>query len=112
MYNSRRATLAYIKNKILTASPVERLLMTYEAALTACHRQEKDRAGAAIASLINALEFEHNSELALGLRRLYTYCIEQINLGTFEEAAFIMKELRDTWEQAGKAADSRHNAKG
>lgn len=104
MYDSRRAALAYIKNKILTAGPVERLLMTYDVVLAACHRQEKDRACAAISSLINALEFDSNTELAMGLRHLYTYCVEQINDGTLQEAAYIMKELRDTWEQASTPA--------
>jgi len=101
MHNHRRAALAYLKNKILTATPVERLLMTYDAVLAACHKQQKDRASAALSSLIDALELDHNADLALGLHRLYIYCIEQINDGDFQEAAYIMQELRDTWAQAG-----------
>jgi flagellin-specific chaperone FliS len=99
MYDNSTVAVAYLKTKILTASPVERLLITHDAILAACHQQQKDRATVAITSLIDALEFHHNTELAVGLHRLYVYCIEQIAQGLFEEAACIMKELRDTWEQ-------------
>ena len=102
MHTLRNAALAYIKNKIFTGRPMDRLLMTYDLALAACHKQDKDRACAAIHSLIDTLQFHHDTELPIGLYSLYKYCIERISAGDFQETASIIKELRDTWEQADK----------
>jgi flagellar protein FliS len=117
---------SYRKTQILTASPVELMLMLYEAAIAACE-QARDR--------INARDYESShvllvraenivSELSAGLRRdvhpelvsnlarlleFVFYRLFEANLsrGTrcIDEALMVLTTLRDGWREAAGQAD-------
>ena len=92
-------TTAYRQTQVGYASPGELLLQAYDIAITACGREDTQRATAALVELINALDFEYK-EVAVGLLRLYNYCLDQIKKGQFGEARNILSELRATWARA------------
>jgi flagellin-specific chaperone FliS len=90
---------AYQTNQIVGASPVQLVLLTYEVIMASCARRDAGRARRGLVELIGALNFDYQ-EIALGLFRLYDYCLTVIGRGRFEEAAGIVRELKAAWEKA------------
>ena len=90
---------AYQNNQVLGASPVQLLLMTYEVIISSCARRDPQKARRGLVELIGALNFDYQ-EMALGLFRLYDYCLTALGRGRFDEAAGIVRELKGAWEQA------------
>lgn len=90
---------AYQNNQVLGASPVQLVLMTYEAVISGCARRDPQKARRGLVELIGALNFDYQ-EIALGLFRLYDYCLTALGRGRFDEAAGIIRELKGAWEQA------------
>ena len=62
-------------------------------------RRDSQRARRGLVELIGALNFDYQ-EIALGLFRLYDYCLTALGRGRFDEASGIMRELKAAWEQA------------
>ena len=89
----------YQNNSLANASPADLLLRTYDAAVIACRRGDGDKATRALVELINSLNFEYQ-EVAVGLFRLYNYCLGLIKSERFAEPEEILTQLRDTWAQA------------
>jgi len=90
---------AYQQNHIAYASPAELLLMVYDVAISACGRRDHTRCKAAVVELINSLNFEY-PDVAVGLLRLYQYCLELTGKGQFDEVKDILSQLRATWAAA------------
>ena len=99
-YGSNLAHLNSYRSQAVTAlTPGGLLVKTYDVAIAALSVQDGQRACKAVASLIDALDFEH-AEIAGGLFRLYRYCMEQIKQGDMAVPTRILTDLRDTWAQA------------
>ncbi len=94
-------SLQYRTQQILSATPMQLLLMVYEEATVSCEARDKQRAGRAIAELIGALNFDAG-EIAADLFRLYEYCLMEIRRNRFSEAASILRRLKQAWEDALK----------
>lgn len=94
----------YQRAQVLGATPMQLILMLYDLVLVACGRREAQRASRAIIELIAALNFEYE-EIAVGLFRLYEYALGQIRSGSFDEAAKIIRQLKDAWETALREAE-------
>ena len=88
---------AYQTSQILGASPMRLILIAYDVGLAACGRRDAERASRAINELIAALNFDYE-EIALGLFRLYEYCLSRVRTGSFDEAAEILRHLKEAWE--------------
>ncbi len=86
----------YVEEQINGSNPIQLLLKLYDVAITSCTREDRQRLSRAIVELISALNFEHR-EVALGLFRLYNYCLRNAKLGNFDAVKPILCELRDTW---------------
>lgn len=93
------ATTAYRQSQVAYASPAEILLQAYDIAISACARGDAQRSTATLVELINSLDFEYR-EIAVGLLRLYNYCLDLIKKDRFTEARDILADLRSTWAQA------------
>jgi len=89
----------YLRQQVLGASPLQLVLMLYEIAIAACGQRDGERVRRALIELIGALNFEA-SEIALSFFGLYDYCLRRIREGNFDEAAFLLKGLKDAWERA------------
>lgn len=112
MLNLQTAAQSYRTNQINGASPLDLLIMTYDAALVACSQQDLDRTTRALGVLRDALDYSYDPEIALGFFRLYQYCGDLARKGEFEEAAGLIRELRDTWLQVKAKYQSTQPAAG
>jgi len=95
----QNAAEIYRTQQINNASPLDLLIMAYDAALIGCNNQNLDRTTRALNELKNALDFSYDAEIALGLHRLYTWCQDLARDNRYDEAARILRELRDAWLQ-------------
>mgnify|MGYP006291659483 CR=1 FL=1 len=91
---------SYKEQEILMSTPEQCVLHVYDIAIQSCKREEPQRAGKAVAALIDALSFEVEGDVAERLFRLYEYCLGLIYKMSFEQPVKILKELRETWHQA------------
>jgi hypothetical protein len=82
--------------ELRSASSGERLLGLYSHAVSACSDHDREQVIAALEELISLLDFGYG-EVAEGFYRLYSFCLREIRLGQFEQPAWILRDLRDTW---------------
>lgn len=99
MSNLQTAAQTYLTNQINGASPLDLLIMTYDAALAACGQRDLNRTIRALGVLRDGLDYSYNAEIALGFFKLYQYCGDLARKGEFDEAAIYLRELRDAWQQ-------------
>lgn len=99
MSNLATAAQTYRLNQINSASPLDLVLMVYDAALTGCGQRDLARTTQALALLRDSLDFGYDEEIALGLFRIYQYCADLARKGEYDDAAHLLRELRDTWAQ-------------
>jgi len=82
-----------------TLNSGERLLGLYDYGLDGCTRQNREQVTAVLEELIGLLDFGYG-EVAEGFYRLYVFCLRQAREGKFDQPAWILRDLRDTWAQA------------
>lgn len=90
---------SYRTQSVLGLTPAQLVLKLYDMAVAALLAREGDRASKVLAQLIESLDFQQR-DVALGMFRLYRYCLEQIKRGEYEVPTTILRELRNTWAQA------------
>lgn len=77
----------------------DRILGLYEYAIDACGSRDAARARAALVELLGTLDFSYG-DIAEGFSRVYEYCLRKVHDGEFDRAAWILHELRATWQHA------------
>jgi hypothetical protein len=82
--------------ELRSSSSGERLVGLYSHAVSACDDRDPEQVIAALEELISLLDFGYG-EAAEGFYRLYSFCLREIRLGQFEQPAWILRDLRDTW---------------
>ena len=96
------ATLAlesYRTQQVAGAAPAQLLLQLYDHAIAGALRQDQRQVNAALVELIGSLNFDYE-EIALGLFRLYDWCMRRARAKDWEEVLAILRELRAAWAQA------------
>jgi flagellin-specific chaperone FliS len=88
----------YRELQVLTATPLQRLLMVYDVAVMGCTQRDLKRTTEALNLLRNSLDLTQG-EPAMGLFRLYQYCGELARAGDFDTAGTILRELVQAWVQ-------------
>ena len=96
---------AYITQQINAMTPMELLLKLYDVAIASCAQRDKERLSRAIVELIAALNFDYK-EIAIGLFRLYNYCLRNARMGHFDLVKPILIDLRDAWTKVQAAEDT------
>jgi flagellin-specific chaperone FliS len=99
MSTVQTAVQTYQMQQIYSAGPLDLLIMAYDAALIGCNRRDLQYTTRALTELSNALDFNYDPDIALGFHRLYTWCGDLARQGEFDQAAGILRELRDAWLQ-------------
>jgi flagellin-specific chaperone FliS len=89
----------YRDQQILSANPMQLLMMVYEQAIVQCEARDAQRAQRAITELIGALNFDAG-EITVDLFRLYEYCLWEIRRQRFADAAHILRRLKSAWDEA------------
>jgi flagellin-specific chaperone FliS len=101
MFSQQYRNQEYRQNDVLGASPIRLVVMAYDLAIQSCEKKNFEKAVRAITVLRDALNFEYQ-DVALGLFRLYQWCLDCIRQGDYESAIATLTELRDAWEQTEK----------
>lgn len=99
MPSTYSATQTYRMNQINGASPLDLLIMAYDVALASCGQHDLDRLTRALGVLRDALDYSYDADVALGFFKLYQYCGDLARKGEFDEAAALLREIRDSWAQ-------------
>jgi len=76
----------------------ERLLGLYEHGVVGCTQRNPEQVIAALEELISLLDFDYG-DIAEGFYRLYAFCLREIRDGRFDQPAWILRDLRDTWSR-------------
>lgn len=97
--NASYATQTYRQRQIMSASPMQLILMAYNVAIVACGQRDLKRATDAVNILRNALDLEQG-QVAIDLFSLYLYVADLMRMSEWDEAAGILRELMDAWMQA------------
>ena len=93
------ATRHYQQNSVMTSDPLKLIILAYDRAITGCCQQDSEIAGRAIKELIMGLNMEAG-DIAAKLLAIYQYCSELTRKKKYEEAANLLRDLRDTWVAA------------
>lgn len=91
----------YRQQDVMGASPVRLVVMAYDLAIKACEQQDFVQATKAIGALRDALNFDY-AEAAVGLFRLYQWCLDAIRQGDYQSATVTLRELREAWATVEK----------
>jgi len=86
----------YQQQDVLNASPLRLVIMTYDLAIRSCEQQDFGKAIKTISALRDALDLDY-PEVAVGLFRLYQWCLDCIRQGDYNAAMTTLKELRSAW---------------
>jgi flagellin-specific chaperone FliS len=90
-------------------SPSDRLLGLYGYGIEGCAQRNKEQVTAVLQELIGILNFDYG-EIAKGFYRLYAFCLAKSQDGEFDQVAWILRDLHDTWAQAFQDAGARELA--
>jgi len=86
----------YREQEVVGSSPVHRIVMAYDVAILACEQKNAQRATQAVSLLRDSLNFDYG-DAALGLFRLYQWCLDCIRSNNYPEALKILSDLREAW---------------
>lgn len=90
---------AYLEQEVLSWSKEKVILKMYDLFIVSCKRKDSTKMSRVLIELMGALNFEYE-ETATRLYRLYEYCQRLVFQKKYDEAMYIIKELRDAWAQA------------
>jgi flagellin-specific chaperone FliS len=89
----------YIEQEVYSWSREKIILKMYDLFIVSCKRKDVQKMSRVLIELMGALNFEYE-ETATRLYRLYEYCQRVVFQKNFDEALYIIKELRDAWSKA------------
>jgi flagellin-specific chaperone FliS len=93
--------LEYRQQDVMSASPIRLVVMAYDLAIVSCEKKDFTCATKAIGALRDALNFD-TGEAAVGLFRLYQWCLDCIRQEDYASALQTLRELRQAWSTVEK----------
>ncbi|HNK62623.1 MAG TPA: flagellar protein FliS [Anaerolineales bacterium] len=99
----------YQQQDVLSASPLRLVIMTYDLAIRSCEQQDFGKAIKTISALRDALDLDY-PEVAVGLFRLYQWCLDSIRRGDYTSAINTLTELRSAWVATEENIAARANS--
>ncbi len=90
---------SYQRHGVTTLSPGQLIGKLYNLGICGCNEKNSSKVSGVLTELISALDFTYK-EIALGLYRLYEYCLNRVKSGKFREVANILKGLAEAWRTA------------
>lgn len=98
----------YKQQDVMSASPLRLVIMTYDLAIRSCEQKDFEKAIKTISALRDALDMDY-PDVALGLFRLYQWCLDSIRGGDYASAIATLRELRGAWAQTEQTITARQN---
>jgi flagellin-specific chaperone FliS len=86
----------YQQQDVMNASPLRLVIMSYDLAIRACEQQDFAKSTKTISALRDALDLDY-PDVAVGLFRLYQWCLECIRKNDYASAITTLTELRSAW---------------
>jgi flagellin-specific chaperone FliS len=86
----------YRQQDVISASPLRLVIMTYDLAIRACEQKDFAKATKTISALRDALDLNY-PDVAMGLFRLYQWCLDCIRKNDYASAITTLTELRGAW---------------
>ena len=99
----------YKQQDVMSASPLRLVIMTYDLAIRACEQKDFEKAIKTISALRDTLDMDY-PDVALGLFRLYQWCLDCIRAGDYGSAITTLAELRGAWAQTEQTIVARQTA--
>lgn len=98
-------TSFYRTQQVNGAGPGQLLLELYDHAIAGCVARDYKKVSAALVEMIGALNFDYE-DIALGLFRLYDWCLRRARAKAWDEVSGILRDLRETWAQALRTSEA------
>lgn len=98
----------YQQQDVMNASPLRLVIMTYDLAIRACEAQDFAKATKTISALRDTLDLDY-PDVAVGLFRLYQWCLDCIRKNDFASAITTLTELRGAWAATEKDIIARQS---
>ena len=96
----------YKQQDVMSASPLRLVIMTYDLAIRSCEQKDFEKAVKTISALRDTLDMGY-PDVALGLFRLYQWCLDCIRKGDYAAAITTLSELRGAWAQTEQTIAAR-----
>lgn len=93
--------LEYRQQEVMGATPIRLVVMAYDLAIQACEQKDFVRATKVVSILRDALNYDY-AEVAVGLFRLYQWCLDCIRKEDYTSALVTLRELREAWATVEK----------
>ena len=101
----------YQQQDVMNASPLRLVIMTYDLAIRACEQQDFAKATKTISALRDTLDLDY-PDVALGLFRLYQWCLDCIRKNDYASAITTLTELRGAWAATEQTIAARQSTVG
>jgi flagellin-specific chaperone FliS len=98
----------YQQQDVMNATPLRLVIMTYDLAIRACEAQDFAKATKTISALRDALDLDY-PDVAVGLFRLYQWCLECIRKNDYASAITTLTELRSAWAATEQTIAARQS---
>ena len=99
----------YRQQDVISASPLRLVIMTYDLAIRACEQQDFAKATKTISALRDTLDLNY-PDVAVGLFRLYQWCLDCIRKNDYASALTTLTELRGAWAATEQTLTARQSA--
>ncbi len=99
----------YKQQDVMSASPLRLVIMTYDLAIRACEQEDFAKAVKTISALRDTLDMDY-PDVAVGLFRLYQWCLDCIRKGDYASAITALSELRSAWAETEQSIVARQAA--
>ena len=99
----------YKQQDVMSASPLRLVIMTYDLAIRACEQKDFTKAVKTISALRDTLDMDY-PDVAIGLFRLYQWCLDCIRKGDYASAITTLSELRGAWAATEQSIVARQAA--
>ena len=90
---------SYLEQEVMSWSKEKIILKMYDLFIVSCKRKDVQKMSKVLIELMGALNFEYE-ETSTRLYRLYEYVQRCIFQRKFDEALFIIQEMRESWAKA------------
>jgi flagellin-specific chaperone FliS len=102
MYYSpqQKANSQYQQTQIMSADPLQLLIMTYDYTIAGCRERNLEKVSRGLQELMDNLNHDEGGQFAADLLSLYFYMADLARHNKYDEAAGLLRDLRNTWAQA------------
>jgi flagellin-specific chaperone FliS len=90
----------YRQDQILSADPLQLLIMTYDYVLAGCRERNLEKVSRGLQELMDHLDHEAGGQVAADLLSLYHYLADLARHNQYDDAAALARDLRNAWAQA------------